>query len=501
MADFSLVDPAGWTMSLHSIYSAYISFFQIHNIPWYDRSWGHLFANFGDFLAFSWPVITLTDAETGKADIVTRPSNLNAFIKMVKTRFGETLPIPPNISTVTPFSTAHRHVRHIADFPSFKKLHATLPAAELAALKTRIRAGDPSAIMPLWGSHSKTFLSISFTWSERNEKSCLEWGYAAMRCGVLDSQGEWPPIPDMNYRVGHYVTSEYSSKTINKVNPTYPWAYAFGDTQVIVKSHITQVVNAIISSLASPDSETNSNTLVLVTFGSSSHLLAKLEELGIKLPSNVFVLDAQAYERTLFNQGFRGEMPSRQPGMSMSLDNIIRSLLGVVGGVGGPIPIGGAMVTPHNTGNDAFLSLLAFQMLVEPDGVEIPNLSARKINTPMPMAMPPMMAPPMMPMATGLPMMGLPPPVRPSMGWRNSMPIMPDDLADEFGQIRVSTAPAGGHKGSGLGGAHATGLAATTGGAHGRAANRSPGRHLDVDSQGGPRMRTLSGNALRQGRE
>ncbi len=49
-----------------------------------------------------------------------------------------------------------------------------------------------------------------------------------------------------NNSVGHYVTSEYSSKTVNRVNPTYPWAYAFGDTQIIGKSKISQVVEAVI---------------------------------------------------------------------------------------------------------------------------------------------------------------------------------------------------------------------------------------------------------------
>ena len=53
----------------------------------YERSWGHFFESFEAFLAFSWPVITVTDACTGRAHIVTRLNSIGAFIKMIKTRY------------------------------------------------------------------------------------------------------------------------------------------------------------------------------------------------------------------------------------------------------------------------------------------------------------------------------------------------------------------------------------------------------------------------------
>ncbi|THU84399.1 hypothetical protein K435DRAFT_582358, partial [Dendrothele bispora CBS 962.96] len=106
MSDFTLVDPKGWQYDLHSVYSAYIGYFQINNVPWFVRSWGHLFSSFEDFLAFSWPVIVVTDAWTGKAHIVTRLNSIGTFLKMIKTRFGETLPQAPNILEVTPFETS-----------------------------------------------------------------------------------------------------------------------------------------------------------------------------------------------------------------------------------------------------------------------------------------------------------------------------------------------------------------------------------------------------------
>jgi len=66
-------------------------------------------------------------------------------------------------------------------------LHSTLPAAILAAFKTRIQAGKSKAVQELWEKKDKTYLAIDFEWSERNEKSALEWGYAAVRCGHLEA--------------------------------------------------------------------------------------------------------------------------------------------------------------------------------------------------------------------------------------------------------------------------------------------------------------------------
>src|ERR1700722_13951332 len=89
--------------------------------------------------------------------------------------------------TVTPFETTQRHLRTVSDWASYKKIHSTLPAAVLAALKARVRAGSVNDVRELWDKKDKTFLALDFQWSERNKSSCLEWGYAAMRCGDLSS--------------------------------------------------------------------------------------------------------------------------------------------------------------------------------------------------------------------------------------------------------------------------------------------------------------------------
>ncbi|KAF9073769.1 hypothetical protein BDP27DRAFT_264875 [Rhodocollybia butyracea] len=376
MGDFQVVDPKGWEYDLHSVYASYIGFLESNHVPWYDKTWGHLFSTFEEFLAFGWPVIVVTDAQTGKAHIVTRLTSIGAFLRMIKTRFGETLPHLKDLSNmipvITPFEIAKKyHLRHVSDHATYRKLHNTLPAAALTAYKQRIRNGEPDAIKELWDRQDKSFLAIDFEWSERNEKSTLEWGYAAVRCGALKSLKVWPPVPDENYRKGHYVVQEYIDKVVNKHCPTYPWHYAFGESQVISKFKLPQVVQAVISSLASPDSETLPNNLVLVAHGASNDL-ARLEEMKIKLPHNMLVIDTASFERRLYNQGLRPPMidpktnAERQPSSTLSLGNLLHSFA-----------MTDSIVLPnikfHNSGNDALMSLFALQMLINPKGVKVPT--------------------------------------------------------------------------------------------------------------------------------
>ncbi|KAJ4476730.1 hypothetical protein J3R30DRAFT_3488559 [Lentinula aciculospora] len=374
MGDFQLVDPKGWEYDLHSVYSAYIGHFQIHHIAWYEKSWGHLFFTFEEFLAFSWPAIVVTDARTGKAHIVTRLTSIGAFLKMIKTRFGETLPQAANMVIIQPFETTTRHLRHVSDNATYRKLYNTLPAAVLNAQKQRIRNGEPNFIQEIWGKQDKTFIAIDFEWNERNEKSTLEWGYAAVRCGPLKSLGVWPPVPDDNYRKGHYVVHEYIDKVVNKYCPTYPWHYAFGDSQVISKALLPQLIQAIISSLASPDSETLPNNLVLVTHGANGDL-ARLEEMKIKVPHNMLVIDTGVLERSLYNEGLRPLMvdpktnQQRQPGSTLSLENLLRSFAMSSQSDSIVLP----HVQFHNSGNDALMCLFALQMLLDRTGVRVPT--------------------------------------------------------------------------------------------------------------------------------
>ena len=92
-----------------------------------------------------------------------------------------------NILRVTPFETTQRHLRTISDYTLYRKLFGTLPAAVLAAMRVRVRDGEPKAVRDLWNGKDKTFLAVSFEWSERNSSSCLEFGYSAARCSHLDA--------------------------------------------------------------------------------------------------------------------------------------------------------------------------------------------------------------------------------------------------------------------------------------------------------------------------
>ncbi|KAF4579597.1 hypothetical protein EYR40_000222 [Pleurotus pulmonarius] len=428
MSDFTIVEPKGWEYDLQSVYSAWMGFFQHHAIPWYDRTWGHLFSSFEEFLAFSWPVITVTDSWTGRAHIVTRLSSIHAFLKMVKTRFGETLSIPPNIIRISPYETSSRPLRNIADYASYRKLHHTLAATHLTALKSRVRACEAGigmkTVADLWAKRDKTFLALDFEWSERN-KTVLEWGYAAVRCSHLAAQECWPPVPDKNYMKGHYIVAEHVDKIVNKHSPTHPWLYAFGDSQVVSKNYSAHRYPRINSSFASPDSEATPNNLVLVGHGIHGDL-AKLEELKIKLPHNMFVVDTALYERTLYNSGQRPAMSDpatgrpRAEGSALSLENLLHSLAiplpatpsipalangmvtgkvspkrgspvespsGTPNGHSSPIPPVMRPIIPpgcvlNNSGNDAFMCLVALQMLLEPENLVPPSVKVGRIGRP-----------------------------------------------------------------------------------------------------------------------
>jgi len=117
---------------------------------------------------------------------------------------------------IQPFETRSRRMRHVDDISFYKKMHAMLPNAALAARKERLRSGDPLTVRELWNSKDKNFLAIDFEWSEKTPSICLEFGYAALRSGYVASYvwsilpllrsnffrslGTWPAIPEENYR-------------------------------------------------------------------------------------------------------------------------------------------------------------------------------------------------------------------------------------------------------------------------------------------------------------
>ncbi|CAE6454899.1 unnamed protein product [Rhizoctonia solani] len=376
--NFQLVDVQGWDWDLHSVYSAYIGHFQSHAVPWYDRSWGHLFSSFDNFLTFGWPTVTVTDSRTGKGHIVTRAGSVGAFSKMVKTRFGETLPKISNVMQIIPYEHTQRHLRQIADMATYKKVHATLPAAEFSAFKSRVKHGDLHLIDKLWHSREKNWLSIRFVWSEKSLLP-LEWGYAAVRCAHINAVGSWPPKEE-NFRKGHFVVSEYADKVRNKLRPTHPWEYAFGDTHVVGKSKLPDVINSVISSLATPDSESVANSLVLVGHNISGDL-ERLGELKIKLPHNMLIVDTAV--ASLRHAVLGPQLPPAAP-LARLLAAQARA----------------PRCTLGNAGNDAWLALGSMIAMVDRNSVPL-NSATIGGALPSPLPFPPKPASPN----------GLPPPI------------------------------------------------------------------------------------------
>lgn len=92
-----------------------------------------------------------------------------------------------------------------------------------------------------------------------------------------------------------------------------------------------------------------------------------MEEMKIKIPHNVLIIDATVFESRLFRAGLRGVMldaktgKSRQPNSTLVLGSLLHSL---------HLNIDYAL---HNSGNDAFACLLAFQKLLDPENTKAPS--------------------------------------------------------------------------------------------------------------------------------
>lgn len=148
-----------------------------------------------------------------------------------------------------------------------------------------------------------------------------------------------------------------------------------------------------IDSLASPDSETQPNDMVLVAHGVSGDL-ERLSELkirksrriicfqttnqGLEIPSNTLILDTTAFERQMFRVGERPTSLvdphtslSRQAGTTLSLANLLRSL-----------GVDTSQIVFHNSGNDAFAALVSLQLLLEPD-TQLKKLRTRDEEVPL----------------------------------------------------------------------------------------------------------------------
>ena len=86
-----------------------------------------------------------------------------------------------------PFEKGPKLLRRVSNVQDYNKMQSFFPAAVILSTKDRVCQGDITMIQKLWDSKDKTFLAVSFEWSERNASSCLEFGYSAARCSHLDA--------------------------------------------------------------------------------------------------------------------------------------------------------------------------------------------------------------------------------------------------------------------------------------------------------------------------
>ncbi|EPT03400.1 hypothetical protein FOMPIDRAFT_1014675 [Fomitopsis schrenkii] len=293
------------------VYVAYIEQFLEDGTAWYGRPWGQYFESFEAFLSFKWYACTVTDVDTGRSHVVTPLVDWFTFSKAIAARFGEKLPmLRITPMSVSPFETTSQRMHAVTDGATYRVLSSTLPALQLETQLTRT-----------------------------------------------------PHCPR---------TPKYDSQSAPTEFPVGA-STQFGNSQVVLKAQLPRAIQAVISSLASPDPETTPNQLVLIGHGVSGDLL-RLREMGINIPHNVLVVDTAAFERQLFASGQRPSHPyvmetasgrPRERGNTLSLCNTLKSLDVAAG------------CKLHNAGNDAMLCLLAFQLLLEPE-TEIPSPCKRQ---------------------------------------------------------------------------------------------------------------------------
>jgi hypothetical protein len=68
--------------------------------------------------------------------------------------------IKPRQLPIEPYETKPRIQRLINDLASYKRLAATIPAAQVHALKKKVRNGDIKECAALWGSRNRELASL-----------------------------------------------------------------------------------------------------------------------------------------------------------------------------------------------------------------------------------------------------------------------------------------------------------------------------------------------------
>ncbi|ORY32855.1 hypothetical protein BCR39DRAFT_557413 [Naematelia encephala] len=361
-------------VDLHSIYAAYLGLFEGEGTDWWDKSWGGYFATFNDFLGFGWEVMVVVDSSTGRPHIAVSRDQIASFAKMIRTRFGESLPKdPPTTLPLDPVSTRNLSLRRLItlnDLASFRKLAQTLPAAELNYLRSRVRSGQVGVAEQLFyaggvagerdtGGVGVRDNGVGYSWA------CVKttwWEKGGAPQGLVPGQGRshakgpggsMASCPQENYRKSHFIIEEWVDKRTNTNPANYPRNYGFGKSRYVAEKDIERIVDATVGALASQENDSNPNTLILLSIGEPAVLPVPASS---TLPHNILHLDVLALEFQLLRraqqQGHPGAPDRQQP---------LTSLAALLQTLQIPVP----PFTPlGNAGNDAFYTVLAFQKLL-----------------------------------------------------------------------------------------------------------------------------------------
>lgn len=146
-------------------------------------------------LALLIPVIV--DSLTGRGHIAVRREQIGLFARLIRTRFGESLPRdPPTSLPLHPVPTrtlALRRLVTISDLTQYRKLALTLPSAELNHLRSRLRHAEVEVAEQLFyaGDHESRAAGVrdngvGYTWA------CLNttwWEKGGPPTGLIPGSG------------------------------------------------------------------------------------------------------------------------------------------------------------------------------------------------------------------------------------------------------------------------------------------------------------------------
>lgn len=312
-----------------------------------------------------WPAFVVIDKNLNGHVCVEETVAKNYF-KLLSKRFQtDKIRIPRYCSSVCPHPDFKpTEVKYIKDYSHYTHLYHGFSSHVASIQRTRVRRSSPRECSKLWLSRKHTFLALDADFWENVPVNIIEFGYAVCRAGYLTSRDDvhWPPIPVDNYRRAHYKVR--GPRVEGGVKP-----FVFGDTKTIQKISVNIVLDSLISSLASPETSSEANDLVILGYG----IHDKLKNLKLAIPSNVLVIDVGKLHQMMY--ATMGIFP-------------LRSLLDALGLYYQNSSIG-------NTGNNAMHILEAYAKISEqldlpsfsgnvvsplPQTISLENISANRTN-------------------------------------------------------------------------------------------------------------------------